>query len=474
MPWLRFLVPVEDLREGLDAIRAEQRVPAGFPAEVEALASQAAARGLPAALADPSRRDERDIPLITIDPPGSRDLDQAYFAERIPGGYRVRYAIADVGAFVRPGGALDEEAWRRGLTLYLPDGRSPLYPPELSEGAASLLPGEDRPAVLWTIELDAEGGTTDARLERAVVRSRTQLTYEGVQSALDEDRASEPELLLREIGLLLQRREADRQGISLSLPVREVRRTPEGYDFGFEAPLPVEGWNAQISLLAGYAAADIMLRGGAGLLRTLPPVESRHTERLRRVAEVLGIPWPAGATLADMVRTQDGRTPASAAFLTQATQALRGAAYTPVQDGPTIHGGLGLPYAHVTAPLRRLADRYANEITVALCAGTQAPAWALEAIPRLPEAMGEADRRSDRVEGEILNLAEAVVLRPQVGEVFGATVIDLGRERATIQLHDPPVVIKMPSEGFRLGETVRLRLLSASPAERRLEFRTER
>ena len=92
---------------------------------------------------------------MTIDPPGSLDLDQAYFGERRGDGYRVRYAIADVGHFVARGGPIEAEAWRRGQTAYAPDKRSPVYPLSLSEGAASLLPDGDRPAVCFTLDLDA-------------------------------------------------------------------------------------------------------------------------------------------------------------------------------------------------------------------------------------------------------------------------------------------------------------------------------
>ena len=101
--------------------------------------------------------DATDVPLVTLDPPGSRDLDQAVHLAARGDGYRVSYAIADVGAFVRPGSAIDAEARRRGQTLYSPDRRTPLHPPVLSEGAASLLPDELGPAVLWTIDLDADG-----------------------------------------------------------------------------------------------------------------------------------------------------------------------------------------------------------------------------------------------------------------------------------------------------------------------------
>ena len=122
-------------------LRRQLKVTVGFPDEVVAEAEQAAGSvKLPEA-------DETAIPFVTIDPPASMDLDQALHIERRGSGYRVRYAIADVAAFVVPGGRLDEEAQRRGETLYAPDGNARLYPPELSEGAASLLPDELRPAL---------------------------------------------------------------------------------------------------------------------------------------------------------------------------------------------------------------------------------------------------------------------------------------------------------------------------------------
>src|SRR5690606_34395275 len=116
--------------------------------------------------------------------------DQALHIEpRGKGGWRVHYAIADVPAFVDAGGALDAEVSERGVTYYLPDARSPLHPPVLGEDAASLLPGQDRAAVLWTIDLDGDGQVVDSDLTRAVVRSRAQLTYVEVQTEVDSDRA---------------------------------------------------------------------------------------------------------------------------------------------------------------------------------------------------------------------------------------------------------------------------------------------
>lgn len=468
MSLLRSALPTEELRPGLDKIRRDFEVPGRFPADVEDEA-QEAAQG--PALGE-EREDTRDLPFLTIDPPGSRDLDQAFFASRRDGGFRVHYAIADLAPFVRPGGAVDAEAWRRGQTIYMPDYRSSLHPTAVSEDAASLLPDTDRPALLWRIDLDDSGEVTRARLERALVRSDRAMSYAEAQRALDDGHADEPLRLLRDIGRLREAAERERDGISLSLPERQLVPTPDGYGFSFDAPLPVEGWNAQISLLAGDCAARIMVDGGVGILRTLPPVGRGTVAQLRRVAEVLEIEWPSGASLGQVVRMQNGRTAESAAFLTQVTHALRGAAYETVDPDaqPPVHGALAMIYTHVTAPLRRLVDRYANEVALALC-GNRAPAgWATEALPRLPEAMAEADRRADAVEAAVMDLAESVVLAGHVGRTFRAAVVDEHEGRATIQLRHPPVVAKLAADGVALGDRIEVRLVAVDPIERTVSF----
>ena len=171
-------VTAQEMRDGIAAIQAEQKVSPAFPDAVEKAAADAAANPrLP-------QLDRTDIELVTIDPEGAKDLDQAMHIERDPqnkGGYVVHYAIADVAAFVSPGDAVDVEANRRGETLYGADSKIPLHPPVLSEGAASLLPDEVRPALLWTIKVDETGEGTDVTVERAKVRSTAQLDYSGVQ-----------------------------------------------------------------------------------------------------------------------------------------------------------------------------------------------------------------------------------------------------------------------------------------------------
>jgi exoribonuclease R len=153
-------------RIDFNALRRELNLPTQFPLPAQREAEEAAVAPPRPAV------DRTGIPFVTIDPATSRDLDQAVCLRRRSGnGYRVHYAIADVASHVRPGGELEAETWRRGQTVYLPDGHVPLHPETLSEGAASLLPDADRAAVVWTIDLDADGATVAVDVARARVRS---------------------------------------------------------------------------------------------------------------------------------------------------------------------------------------------------------------------------------------------------------------------------------------------------------------
>jgi exoribonuclease R len=456
-------------RIDFSVLRRELDLPTEFPPEALREAEEAAgATPLPAV-------DRRDIPLVTIDPATSRDLDQAMHLSRRPGGgYRVRYAIADVASYVRPGGALEAETWLRGQTIYLPDGRVPLHPPVLSEGAVSLFPDVTRAAVLWTIDLDADGAIVAVSLERAQVRSRAKLDYAGVQAAVDAGTAPEPIALLPELGALLAKRAAERGAINLPLPEQEVEPDGAGWRLVLRAPLAVEEHNAQISLLTGMAAAKLMLDGRIGLLRTMPPPRPDAITTLRAAAESLGVAWPDGATVGAVVAGVDPGGPRGAAFLDQAADLLRGAAYTPFDQqvpAETGHGGVGAPYAHVTAPLRRLADRYATEVCLALHDGREVPGWAREALPRLPKCMGDTDRVASAAGRGAIALAEAVLLAGRVGEVFDAGVLDVDDKRpgGTVAIDDPAVRARCLGV-LPLGERVGVKLTIADPKARNVQF----
>lgn len=371
----------------------------------------------------------------------------------------MRYAIADVAHFVDPGGAIDREAHARGVTLYLPDGRAPLHPAVLSEGAASLLPDQDRPAVVWTIEVPGES----ARVERAIVRSRGQVEYETVEDAL-----------LQRVGERLEAEEAARGGVSLDLPSQEVVDEGDRLVLRNDTVLATEGWNEQLSLLAGRAAARIMLDGGIGLLRTMPPPDEVVLKQLRRLAKALDIPWNKKAPYAEAVRSVDRTDVHGVVFLQHAVRAMRGASYAAfdgeVPEHPE-HAAIAAPYAHVTAPLRRLADRHANEVVLALCAGVDVPAWAREALPALPDVMNAANRKASAVERAVIDEVEARLLSRCIGAVLDATVVSVEKV-AVVAIADPVVVASLDGvEGWAPGDAVKVRVESADPVARRVVLR---
>jgi len=452
-----------------DAVRAELDVPAEFPAEVLAEAERAAAEPvLPA-------YDATDLPLVTVDPPGSRDLDQAlHLAPRAGGGFRVSYAIADVAAFVRPGGAVDAEARRRTQTLYSPDLRTPLHPPVLGEGAASLLPDQVRPAVLWRIDLDPAGEVAAVDVRRALVRSRAQLDYPGLQAALDAGTAPEPVALLPRVGELRTALARARHATELDVPEQEVVPAGSGgWTVQFRRQLPVERWNAQVSLLTGACAARLMLGAGIGLLRTLPAPRPEDVAALRRLAPALGIDWPAGTEPGDVISALDGATPGQAAFLEHAAVLLRGAAYTPVDGAPPadpLHHGVGLPYAHVTAPIRRLVDRFGSEVCVALGAGAAVPEWASAALPRLPELMTAGGRLAGALERAVVDATEAWLLAGQEGRDFPAVVLDAGMDKGTVVLDAPAVRGTCTGADLPVGGRIAARLEEADQDRRVVRF----
>ncbi|CAO0834991.1 hypothetical protein SMICM17S_05385 [Streptomyces microflavus] len=252
-------------------------------------------------------------------------------------------------------------------------------------------------------------------MTRALVRSRAKLDYAGVQRQIDAGTAEEPLALLREIGRLREEQELARGGISLNVPEQEIVVRDGSYGLAYRAPLPAEGWNAQLSLLTGMAAAHLMAETGTGILRTLPIAPDGAVARLRRSAHALRIDWPHHVPYAEVVRSLDPRQGNHAAFLQECTTLLRGAGYTAFDHGdlpdPAVHAAVADLYTHCTAPLRRLVDL----VRVRISAWRPPPGrnpleWVREALPALPKEMAEGTRRANTVERACVDLVEAALL----------------------------------------------------------------
>lgn len=462
-------------------VRAEFSLPDSYPEDALLEAKSAVDRHAG------DRLDLTHLPMVTIDPVGARDLDQAVFLERAGDGFVVNYAIADLGAVVIPGGALDAETRRRGQTIYLPDGTVPLHPRVLSEGSSSLLPDQVRPCVMWRIEVDGTGQPTAVSVRRARIRSVARLDYRVVQADFEEGRLHPSIEALPDFGRLRMAAALERGAIELKLPEQEVVRVGDKWSIELEPRTDFDDWNAELSLLTGMCAGRMMLDGGVGLLRTMPPAEKSALADLRAVALALNVDWAPGEQPGAVLARLTAADPRTLPMMTAATRLLRGADYTAFDNTAfdntaftesaqelTYHAGIGAPYAHVTAPLRRLADRFGTEICLALSAEDRPPAWVIDALEQVRGAMRSTGSMAGKVEWACVDLTESTLLAPHVGESFDATVMSLpdGKRPAEVFVLDPPIIAACdgtPPE----GQPISVRLTEANPAERSVRFAYE-
>jgi len=229
---------------------------------------------------------------------------------------------------------------------------------------------------------------------------------------------------------------ADRGAVELQLPEQQVSQAGDG-DWTLRVRLrsEIEAWNAEISLLTGMCAAQIMIDARVGVLRTLPSADVDAVAGLHRAATASRVEWPVGESPARVLAGLDPNRPESLAMYVAATRLLRGAGYTAfdgAEPAVTSHAGVGAPYAHVTAPLAAvwLVDRFATECCLATVAARDVPPWVRAALPELPHLMSVSDGLAAKVERACLDQVEAWVLADSVGDVFDAVVLRSQRPTA--------------------------------------------
>lgn len=450
--------PSAEVDEGLDRIRRELEIPTSFPDEVERAAAEAVRR------TPTDHVDRTDLPFVTLDPLDATDLDQALCLERSGDDLVLRYAIADVGWFVRHGDVLDREAWRRGTTMYVPGGKAPLYPKVLSEAAASLLPDGPRPAVVFVVRLDPDGEARLDGAERAIVRSRTKLAYDRVAPG---DLPAELPEFARRMHAAELRRGAGR----LESPEQDVERDDGGYRLVFRPRVESEEHNATLSLAANLAIARALHDAGTGMFRVMDEPDERQVRRLRMTARALRIDWPESTSLVAFEQSLRADDQAHAAMTMAIRRAGGGARYVPYRDGEVPwHAAMAATYAHATAPLRRLGDRHVVLAALAVAGGRPVPDEVAQAFVDLPDVMARADALGNRLDRLVVDLVEAIVLRDQEGRVFEALVTDIDDRGARVQLCDVPVVARVDARRTAPGDRIHVRLLEASPEERRVRF----
>src|SRR5450432_3912575 len=449
---LKVLGDPDDPRTEVEKVLACADVEEEFPDEVERFA---AAFAETLSLSDRlDRADLREIPFTTIDPETARDFDDAVAIEKLPhGGTRLWVAVADVSHYVREGSPIDTEALRRGCSIYLPSRAIPMLPEPLSARMCSLLPEEDRLAMVVQIDLDRQANIVGRDFSAAVIHSKARLDYPGVAAALGGDtrgkrKKYEPFLpALRHMDSLARQMRAARQArgaLDLDLPepfveldgddprlvrgIRKSRRDPGER----QAYSMIE----EFMLAANEAVAgSFQERGDDTLWRIHDAPDRSRLEEFATLAENYGI-----AVDVDEARTPKGLKrvldkfkghPAEKALSFQLLRSLKQATYDVANIG---HFGLAsADYLHFTSPIRRYPDLIVHRLMKSRLATLGKPAGGFKpvsvvpvpdriALQKMAADSSFSERQAMEVEREVVDLYRAFFMRDRVGDVFEGVI----------------------------------------------------
>ena len=397
----------------------------------DALAEATAARAVTAE----GREDLRAIPLITIDGEDARDFDDAVWAGADGDGWCILVAIADVAHYVRPGSALDRDAWLRGNSVYFPDRVVPMLPEALSNGWCSLRPGEDRGCLFAKFQIDSSGTKIRHRFGRGLMRSAARLTYEQVQAAHEagEDPTGTLAPLFGAYRTLLAARER-RGTLDLELPERRVILDAAGTVLAVEprARFDAHRLIEEFMVAANVCAAEELERlGQPCLYRVHDRPSDDKLEGLRVFLAGFGVSLPAGdviqprnfAQVLDQVRGTEHEHVVNETVLRGQSQA----AYAPENIG---HFGLALPrYAHFTSPIRRYADLLVHR---ALIRGLRLGDGGLteseaDRFADTGEHITGTERRAAAAERDAVDRYLAAHMAHHIGDVFAARISGVTR-----------------------------------------------
>ena len=272
----------------------------------------------------------------------------------------------------------------------------------LSEAAASLLPDGPRPAVVFHVRIGPDGQSKLDGAERSLIRQQGQARVRDgaaratCRTTFPSCRGASP---------------WPKPPVAPPASNRSSRKcTPPkggGYDISFRPRLQSEDDNAAMSLATNLAIADALYAAGIGLFRVMPEPDERTVQRLRHTARAFGIEWPADMDLREFERSLNSKDPKHGAMLMAIRRAGGRASYVSFrQRERPWHAAVAATYAHATAPLRRLADRYVVMAALAVANGQPVPDQISAAFHRLPDVMRRAEDNAGQIERAVIDLAE--------------------------------------------------------------------
>ncbi|MDE0054740.1 MAG: VacB/RNase II family 3'-5' exoribonuclease [Gammaproteobacteria bacterium] len=404
------------------AMLRSYRVPVDWPDDFDLRAPQSVTADDAA-----GRRDLTNLPLVTIDGPDARDFDDAVYAEpHSEGGWRLVVAIADVAHYVKPGSPLDIEARRRGNSVYLPDRVIPMLPESLSNGICSLVPQEQRLALVCDMQVSAAGTVSSSEFYDAVIRSHARLTY--------EEAAAEPPMLaaLFEVYRALRARRSDRGAVEFESPEPQLTlQDGRVSSVALTDRNDAHGMIEEAMIAANVCAAR---RVEAPLYRVHEAPQGEKLDQLVTALAFAGVRLSARDTtpgrLRDLMSRALGGTPRNKWLLEiLLLRSMPQARYDPDNVG---HFGLALPqYAHFTSPIRRYAD-----LTVHRMIKSDASPPTAEWLSETGAHISMTERRADDVGRAVSDWLQCDYIKDRTGERFSGVVVGVTDFGLFVRLKD--------------------------------------
>jgi ribonuclease R len=455
------------------------------------------------------RVDLREVPLVTIDGADAKDFDDAVWCEPEGSGWRLIVAIADVSAYVPPGGALDAEARERGTSVYFPRKVVPMLPESLSNGLCSLNPGVDRLCMVCEMKVGPGGKVSAASFYEGLMRSAARLTYDEVAGILVE---GDPGLVRRHAKLVPQlehlhavwralvRARARRGAVDFDLPEVGMVFDPKGHVARIEPRHRNDAHRIveECMIAANVEAARFLERHKVPTLFRVhaPPEEDRLAE-LKEFLAAFGLSLPTRERLeprhlSQLVHQVESR-PDADLIETVILRSMSQALYQPENIG---HFGLALErYAHFTSPIRRYPDLLVHRAIRHVLRNGRAGDFTHG--PQDMDGLGRhcsgCERRADDATREALDWLKCEFMLDRIGEEFDALVAGVVDFGLFVQIpeyqvdglvhvsalggdyfHRDPVHHRIVGEhtglSFRLADRLRVRLTRVSLEERKIDF----
>ena len=449
------------------------------------------------------REDYRGLYTLTIDPPDAKDFDDALSIERLPNGYRLYVHIADVSAVVPRASVLDDDASKRGTSVYLPGFVVPMLPYQLSNGVCCLAPDSERRTKTVIIEYDDEGKRKNYSVVRSGICSDCRLDYETVQSflfgemeSLGDIRADAAIRMLWKLASMLREERMNSGSIILDMPEVRVEVDPHGKplkltrEIGTESHFLVE----ECMLAANCAIAELMLKNNIpAIFRVHDEPEADALESLKAMLRLFAVTVSKGqlrrADIGDIIEAVDGK-PFGRVINLSILRSMKMAAYS---EEVSEHYALAFKkYLHFTSPIRRYPDLFVHQ-QLDMYYFKSSPITGDVLVSDVALAASDKERNAQECERNLIQLKILEYLARYKGKEFDAVITGLKDFGVVVELTEFLLSAfihirdigeeyfivtdngtKLVGQGgtvFRPGQSVKVRLKNVDIPRRRLELR---